>query len=91
MTDYKRDKIIGSMAAFFYVLAATSQSAEAIFLQALFFGVAVYFFRRAHIEEKKIFGKDPDEKTKRRRLYFVLAAVYGFVILVFIISRFHQN
>jgi small-conductance mechanosensitive channel len=89
MQTYNKLRIVGLVSALFSASMMAFHSAETILLKWVFFLLAIFFIRKAHIEEKKMRGDNPEEDKKRKRLaYIIVGILYGFVIVVFIVSRF---
>lgn len=89
MQTYKKMRAVGLVSALLYAATLPFQGVEALVLKWLFFIIAVVFIRKAHFEGKKINGDNPEEAKRRKRLaYIIVGVLYGFVIVVFIASRF---
>ncbi|WP_141732413.1 hypothetical protein [Oligoflexus tunisiensis] len=89
MQTYSKLRTVGLISAFFSVLMMAFHSAEALLLRCAFFILAIFFIRKAHFEEKMMRGDNLEEDKKRKRLaYIIVGVLYGFVIVVFIVSRF---
>ena len=89
METYKKIRLGAMVAALFYVVTFAFQSVEVFALRWIFLVVAFILFRKAHFEEKKIHGDNPEGTKRRKRLaYIIVRCLYGFVIILLIVSRF---
>lgn len=89
MQTYNKLRMVGLVSALFSASLMAFHSAETFLLKWAFFLLAIVFIRKAHFEEKKMRGDNPEEDRKRKRLaYIIVGTLYGFVIIVFIVSRF---
>lgn len=89
MQSYNKLRIVGLVSGLFYTVTLQFHGVEALVLKWLFFIVAAYFFRKAHFEEKAIHGDSPEEAKKRKRLAYVIVGIlFGFLGILFIVSRF---